>query len=60
MGYQIKPWQRTPNDNDENLTARYFTRNTKDDDPINARILALVTDLGNTVLTKKSVTELMR
>lgn len=29
-----------------------------DDDPINARILSLVTDLGNTVLTKKAAGDL--
>ena len=29
-----------------------------DDDPINARILSLVVDLGNTVLTKRAATDL--
>lgn len=29
-----------------------------DDDPFNARILSLVTDLGNTVLTKKAAGDL--
>lgn len=29
-----------------------------DDDPINARILNLVIDLGNTVLTKRAATDL--
>lgn len=29
-----------------------------DDDPSNARILSLVTNLGNTVLTKKSAADL--
>ncbi|KAE8447405.1 hypothetical protein EG329_010819 [Mollisiaceae sp. DMI_Dod_QoI] len=31
----------------------------KDDDPINQRILELIVDLGNTVLQKKAMTELM-
>jgi rapamycin-insensitive companion of mTOR len=31
----------------------------RDDDPVNQRILELIVDLGNTVLQKKSMTELM-
>ena len=31
-----------------------------DEDPINARILALVSDLGNTVLTKRAASDLVK
>lgn len=31
-----------------------------DDDPVNARILNLVVDLGNTVLTKRAASDLHR
>lgn len=33
-------------------------KSISDDDPSNARILSLVTDLGNTVLTKKAAGDL--
>ena len=31
-----------------------------DDDPVNKRILELIVDLGNTVLTKRAINELMQ
>lgn len=31
-----------------------------DEDPLNARILALVSDLGNTVLTKRAASDLVK
>ena len=31
-----------------------------DEDPVNGRILALVSDLGNTVLTKRAASDLVK
>ncbi|KAL1614509.1 hypothetical protein SLS54_009682 [Diplodia seriata] len=56
--FSLKPWKssfvavktlRTPTDAKNGIT---------DDDPINARILKLVVDLGNTVLAKRAATDL--
>lgn len=43
-------WQRTPQ--------MRTTNALPDDDPVNARILSLVADLGNTVLTKRAAGDL--
>ncbi|OJD33072.1 cytosolic regulator pianissimo [Diplodia corticola] len=56
--FSLKPWKssfvkietlKTPTDPKNGIT---------DDDPINARILKLVVDLGNTVLAKRAATDL--
>jgi hypothetical protein len=54
---QIKPWTSRPDD------IRWRSRDevkiaVTDRDPLNARILKLVTDLGNTVLAKKAANDL--
>lgn len=43
-------WQRTPHTGTSNPLSV--------DDPVNARILSLVADLGNTVLTKRAAGDL--
>ncbi|KAF2019652.1 cytosolic regulator pianissimo [Aaosphaeria arxii CBS 175.79] len=55
--FQITPWTAKP----ENMSLRRkaaVTIAVTDNDPVNARILKLATDLGNTVLAKKAANDL--
>ena len=57
--FQIKPWG-TASDNIRFRRKLEIRASITDSDPQNARILKLVTDLGNTVLAKKAASDLHR
>ncbi len=54
---QIKPWARSLGRGDTKCT-RLESAPTADADPVVAKILSLITDLGNTVLVKRAAAEL--
>lgn len=56
---QIKPWAAKSEDMSWKRKTEVTVAVT-DDDPINARILKLATDLGNTVLAKRAANDLQR
>ena len=53
----MTPWVATSDDNDWKRKGEVKVAIT-DSDPVNARILKLATDLGNTVLAKKAANDL--
>ena len=54
-------FQRPTDDTETKRQSRdKFKAAVKDADPVNAKILSLVVDLGNTVLTKKAAADLHR
>ena len=56
--FQMNPWEhatRTPSEQPLEVAS---TPAASDNDPVNARILSFVVDLGNTVLTKKAASDL--
>ncbi|KAF2281504.1 uncharacterized protein EI97DRAFT_454687 [Westerdykella ornata] len=55
--FSITPWAAKPEDMRGKVPSEAKVAVT-DPDPLNARILRLVTDLGNTVLTKKAASDL--
>ena len=57
MGLQMRPWVAPAEDMSWNPKAEIKVAVT-DDDAVNARILKLATDLGNTVLAKKAASDL--
>jgi rapamycin-insensitive companion of mTOR len=58
--FSYTPWnhEKEPDIVINDLEAAACTAAKQDDDPVNQRILQLVIDLGNTVLTKRSINEL--
>ncbi|KAI9828974.1 MAG: hypothetical protein M1819_006473 [Sarea resinae] len=56
--FSIQPWYNTPNDAVNELAFNRLKAAVTDEDPMNARILGLVVDLGNTVLSKRAATDL--
>ena len=54
----MNPWKYATSAPSEQPPEVAVTSATSDDDPVNARILSLVVDLGNTVLTKKAAGDL--
>lgn len=57
MVLQMGPWVAQAEEMSWNPKAEIKVAVT-DEDPVNARILKLVTDLGNTVLAKKAASDL--
>ncbi|KAI9786143.1 MAG: hypothetical protein M1839_007553 [Geoglossum umbratile] len=58
--FSIKPWVRVTDQEEEQGTTRAMQVATTDEDPMNAKILEMVRDLGNTVLLKKNSGDLGR
>lgn len=56
--FSIKPWAATPRHSAIWKQKADIKVAITDDDPLNARILKLATDLGNTVLAKKAANDL--
>jgi rapamycin-insensitive companion of mTOR len=58
--FSLKPWQheKAPDLTIDEKQRVALAASSKDEDPMNQRILALVSDLGNTVLTKRAISEL--
>ncbi len=54
----MDPWKHATGASLEQAANSVTKSVTSDDNPVNARILGLVVDLGNTVLTKKAAGEL--
>lgn len=59
--FSFQPWkhQKASDQIITDTQASNITAAKKDDDATNQRVLELIVDLGNTVLTKKAITELM-
>lgn len=55
---KMNPWERAVSAVSEQPIDVALKSTASDDDPVNARILSLVVDLGNTVLTKKAASDL--
>lgn len=58
--FQIKPWATVLFSKSRVTRKLEVKTSTTDTDPLNARILKLVIDLGNTVLAKKAASDLHR
>ncbi|KAI9704011.1 MAG: hypothetical protein M1820_005632 [Bogoriella megaspora] len=56
--FTIKPWTGPHSDSRPSLSRRILENSTSETDPTNFRILSLVKDLGNTVLTKRAAGDL--
>ncbi|KAI9893756.1 MAG: hypothetical protein M1814_005972 [Vezdaea aestivalis] len=57
--FSLNPWKQSRGRADHELSSEYRQKSLSSDDPINKKVLSLVIDLGNTVLTKKSITDLV-
>lgn len=57
---QIRPWRHVAGPGQRTSISASNRVVMTDDDPVNARILSLVVDLGNTVLTKRAASDLHR
>ncbi|KAI9846768.1 MAG: hypothetical protein M1837_003617 [Sclerophora amabilis] len=56
---QIQPWPTEPREASAPALPAAEETSLAEDDPVNAKILQLIVDLGNTVLTKRALSDLM-